>query len=131
VISVLLAGCLSVFVWGLSQTRPTAQPITYSDRAVTSLEPQPGVLALRQERIGVTLAPGYTLADTTATGLSINGIGIPTDQIDVGSGFFYTPGPGKEVSSIPPGRNCVTILIKVATDAGDQGHPFSWCFNSH
>ena len=55
-ISVLLAGCLSVFVWGLSQTRPTAQPITYSDRAVRSLEPQPGVLALRQERIGVTLA---------------------------------------------------------------------------
>jgi hypothetical protein len=132
--SVLLAGALVLLVWGLSQTRPTATPVTYTDPAVKSLEPQPGVLALRQERIGVTLGSDFTLAQQTDSGLSINGHGIPQDQIEVVPGlnqFFFTPGPAKEVTALPPGRNCAAILIKRVVDPTDTGHRFSWCFNSH
>jgi hypothetical protein len=99
-----------------------------------TLEPQPGALALRQERIRVTLASDATLAQATTSGLLIDGIGIPEDQIEVVPGlnqYFYTPGPGQEVATLPPGRNCATILIKRVADPKDNGHRFSWCFNSH
>lgn len=134
VISILLAGCLALFGWSLSAARPGNTPVIYTDRAVLSLEPQPGALAIRQERIGVTLASEFTLAQSTTSGLFVNGTGIPEDQIEVVPGlneYFYTPGPGQEVASLPPGRNCATIVIKVATDPTDAGHRFSWCFNSH
>jgi hypothetical protein len=134
VISLLLAGCLALFAWGLSTTRPSSTPVIYTDPAVVTLEPQPGALALRQERIGVTLKSDSTLAQTTTSGLSIDAIGIPQDQIEVVPGlnqYFYTPGPGQEVATLPPGRNCATIVIKRVTDPTDNGHRFSWCFNSH
>jgi hypothetical protein len=134
VISFLLAGCLALFVWSLSAARPSSTPVIYTDRAVLALEPQPGALALRQERIGVTLASEFALAQSTTSGLLINGTGIPQDQIEVVPGlneYFYTPGPGKDVASLPPGRNCATIVIRRVTDPTDNGHRFSWCFNSH
>jgi hypothetical protein len=134
VISLLLAGCLALFAWGLSDARSGTAPVVYTDPAVVTLEPQPGALALRQERIGVTLKSEFTLAQSTTSGLSIDGIGIPQDQIEVVPGlnqYFYTPGPGQEVSSLPPGRNCATIVIKQVIDPKDNGHRFSWCFNSH
>lgn len=134
VISLLLAGCLALLLWSLSTARSGTAPIIYTDPAVVTLEPQPGALALRQERIGVTLKSDSTLAQSTTTGLLIDGIGIPQDQIEVVPGlnqYFYTPGPGKEVATLPPGRNCATILIKLVTDPKDNGHRFSWCFNSH
>jgi hypothetical protein len=134
IISIVLAGCVVLLVWGLSQTRSATAPVLYNDPAIVSLEPMPGVLALRQERIGVTLKTPFTLAQSTTSGMSINGAGIPQDQIEVVPGlnqYFYTPGPGKEVSALPPGRNCVTIVIKRVTDPTDTGHRFGWCFNSH
>jgi hypothetical protein len=134
VISLLLAGCLALFAWSLSDARPSNAPVVYTDRAVLALEPQPGALALRQERIGVTLASEFTLAQSTTSGLFVNGTGIPQDQIEVVPGlnqYFFTPGPGQEVASLPPGRNCATIVIKRATDPTDTGHRFGWCFNSH
>jgi hypothetical protein len=133
VISVLLAACAVGLIYGASLGRPDNKPIVYSDPAIVSLTPQPGEAAPRQARIGATLATPYTLAQQNADGMSINGQGIPQDQIEVIPGlnqYFYTPGPGKEVSSLPPGRNCVALLIKRVTDPTDLGHPFSWCFQS-
>ncbi len=134
VISVLLAGCLVLLVWGFGLSRSSTGAVTYTDSAVKALEPQPGVLALRQERIGVTLGSDSSLAEQNADGLSIDGVGIPQDQIEFVPGlnqYFYTPGPGKEISALAPGRNCASILIKRTTDPNDRGHPFSWCWNSH
>lgn len=133
IISVLLAACAVGLAYGASLGRPDNKPITYSDPAIKSLTPQPGDLALRQARVGVTLATPYTLAQQSSSGMSINGQGIPQDQIEVIPGlnqYFYTPGPGKEVSSLPPGRNCAQLIIKRVIDPTDQGHPFSWCFQS-
>ena len=134
VISILLAGCLVLLVWGLSQTRSANTPVIYSDPAIVTLEPMPGVLALRQERIGVTLKSPFTLAQATTSGMFINATAIPQDQIEVVPGlnqYFFTPGPGKDVTALPPGRNCVTIVIRRVTDPTDTGHRFGWCFNSH
>jgi hypothetical protein len=131
---VVVAAALALLVVGLSGTRPTAAPITYSDPAVQSLQPEPGVLALRQEAIAVTLKPNYGLAQQAGPGMSINDTPIPQDQVQVQPGlneYSFSPGSGKVLSTLPPGRNCASILIKVASDPSDQGHAFGWCFNSH
>jgi hypothetical protein len=132
--SVVLAGALAVLVWGLSGTRPPSTPVTYTNPAVQAVQPQPEVLALRQEAIGVTLKPNYTLAQQNTDGMSVNGTGIPQDQIQVMPSlneYLYTPAPGKVVAALPPGRNCASVLIRLASDPGDPGTPFGWCFNSH
>ena len=138
VISLILAACLVGLGYGLSLSRSTSKPIIYKDSAIKVLTPEPGDLALSQATIGVTLAPAYTLADTNSPGFAIstgNGtVGIPQDQLDIVAGlnqYFFTPGPDKDVTQLPPGRNCVTLHIKRADDPSDQGHAFSWCFQSH
>jgi hypothetical protein len=133
VISLLLAACAVGLVYGASIGRPDTKPITYTDPAIVSLTPAPNEAAPRQARIGATLATAYTLAQQNVDGFSINGQGIPEDQLEVVAGlnqYFYTPGPGKEVSSLPPGRNCAELIIRRVTDLTDAGHPFSWCFYS-
>jgi hypothetical protein len=133
VISVLLAACAVGLTYGASIGRSDTKPIVYTDPAISSVTPEPNTAAPRQARIGVTLKTPYTLAQQNTSGLSINGVGIPEDEIDVVPGlnqFFYTPGPGKEVSSVPPGRNCATVMIRRVADSSDNGHPFSWCFQS-
>jgi hypothetical protein len=138
VISLVLAACLVGLGYGLSLSRSTNKPVIYSDPAVKVLTPEPGDLALRQATIGVTLAPAFTLAQATSPGFSISTGGqvtpIPQDQLDIIPGlnqYFFTPGPGKDVTQLQPGRNCVTLHIKRADDPSDQGHSFSWCFESH
>jgi hypothetical protein len=133
VISLILAASFVGLGYGLSLSRGTTKPLIYSDPSVKALTPQPGDLALRQARIGVTLTPDFTLAEANAIGFSINGTGIPQDQLEIIPGlnqYFFTPGSGKDVSQLPPGRNCVSLRIKRAADPTDQGHPFSWCFQS-
>jgi len=133
IISILLAACAAGLIYGASIGKPADKPLVYSDPAVKTLAPQPGDLALRQTAIVATLASPYTLAQATTDGMSINGQGIPQDQIDVNqilNAYSFTPGPGKDVTSLPPGRNCVQLLIKRAADPNDAGHNFSWCFTS-
>jgi hypothetical protein len=133
VISILLAACVVALWYGASIGRPDNKPIVYTDPAIKTLSPQPGDLALRQTQITATLASAYTLAQENSPGMLINGQGIAQDQVDVNqilNQYSYTPGPGKDISSLPPGRNCVQILIKRAADPADTGHSFSWCFQS-
>jgi hypothetical protein len=133
VISILLAACAVGLGYGASIGRPANKPIVYSDPAVKALAPLPGDLALRQSAIVATLASPYTLAEANSDGMSINGQGIPQDQIQVNqilNTYSFTPGPGKDITSLPPGRNCAQISIKRAADPNDAGHNFSWCFTS-
>jgi hypothetical protein len=133
IISLLLAACAVALGYGASIGRPADKPVVYSDPAVKALAPQPGDVALRQTAIVATLASPYTLAQANSDGMSINGQGIPQDQIETNQSlntYSFTPGPGKDVTSLPPGRNCAQISIKRAADPGDPGHNFSWCFTS-
>ena len=136
-ISVILAACFVGLGYGLSLSRGTSKTIIYKDSAITALSPKPGEFALRQATIGVTLAPAYTLAETNSPGFWIitggQVIPIPQDQLDIIPGlnqYFFTPGPGKDVTKLQPGRNCVNLRVRRANDPTDQGHPFSWCFQS-
>ncbi|MDQ6616742.1 MAG: hypothetical protein M3083_18850 [Actinomycetota bacterium] len=138
VISIILAGCAALMVWGFTLVRPTHTPPIFRNSAVKTVSPEPGNLVLRQDRVSVTLAQGYTLASDSADGLSIetNGaiIGIPQDEVQVLPGqnqYSFAPGVGRQFSELPVGRVCAIIQIKKAANPGDPGDPFKWCFQTH
>jgi hypothetical protein len=133
VISALLAACAVLLVWGLSGIRTQSGSLVYNDPAVKSLTPPPGSAAPRQSHISVTLNQPFTLGSTNANPMTIDGQGIPQDQIQEFAGlnqFWYTPAEGKQISTLPRGRNCVSIFIRSAINQADPGRTFAWCFNS-
>ncbi len=137
VISLILAGCFAIMVYGFTQVRPTNTVAALSDHRVVSVSPQPGALVLRQSGVGVTLATGYTLAYDVENGLAIgvNGavVGIPQDELQILPGqnqFAFAPAVGRQFSELPVGRICVKVLIRRTISLGDPGTPFSWCFQT-
>jgi hypothetical protein len=136
VISVILAGCFALMVFGFTQVRPTNTPPTFKNAAVKGVSPNPGDLVLRQSPVSITLMPGYTLAYDTVEGLAISTdgerVGIPQDELQiVGNQYAFLPAPGRQFSELPVGRVCVVVQIKQAVNPGDPGQPFSWCFQTH
>jgi hypothetical protein len=128
VISIVLASCAVGLVWGLSQTRSGPGPVTFADPAVRQLFPLPDDHVLRQDRVGVTLAGPFTGV------LQVNGVEIPEDQTERVAGLnqiFYTPGPGKQVETLLPDRNCVAVVIWRFDESRDQSRRFAWCFFAH
>lgn len=128
VLSVLLAGSFVGLAYGLSSTRDTTKPPVYKDAAVEGTFPKEGDLDLRQSRIGIDLASGYT------TALQIDRREIPDDQVEKVIGldqYFYTPGPGTETGALAPGRHCATAVIWSVGQTREQGHDFVWCFQVH
>ena len=123
--SVLLAGACAglvvAFIMHEEDPELAARP-----RQVTSISPEPGTLQLRQTEIFVELDPAYTGT------LLINGTSIPEDQLDVIRGLnrlSYTPGAGKELRRLPPGRNCAEVAFEPAVGAGGDTGRYRWCFN--
>ena len=125
IISLLLVLGVGLIVFGVSGTRDPAAP-DYKDSAVEGTYPKPGERDVRQARIGIDLASGYTAQ------LQIDGQLIPDDQIEKVVGldqYFYTPGPGTETGPLAPDRHCATAVItKIAQQGVEQTHNFSWCF---
>jgi hypothetical protein len=129
VISILVAAALGMFGWAFASGRDTPA-VRVTDPAVESAQPAQGDLALRQSRIGVDLATGYTAT------LSIDGTPIPDDQIERVVGldqYYYTPGPGTVTGQLAPGRHCAAAdITKLGLNgAQPQTHTYRWCFSLH
>jgi len=93
---------------------------------VRSVSPRPGSIQLRQTEVQVELDSTY-LGD-----LVINGKTIPDDQLAVIQGLTrisFTPGPGREIESLPAGSNCAVVRFRPL--AGTSGEPgsYRWCFS--
>jgi hypothetical protein len=138
VISVILAACAALMVYGFTQVRPTKTPVIFKNSAVVSVVPAPGDLVLRQSMVGITLAQGYTLAYENVEGfeIGVNGssVGIPQDELQILPGqnqYSFSPAPGRQFSELPVGRVCVTTTIRRAANVADAGQTFSWCFQTH
>lgn len=123
--SVLLAGAFAglvvAFIMHEEDPEAAAQP-----RQVTAVSPEPGTLQLRQIEIFVELDPTYRGS------LSVNGRPIPDDQLDVIGGLnriSFTPGAGKELRSLPAGRNCAEVIFEPAVGTGGDPGRYRWCFN--
>jgi len=93
---------------------------------IAKLYPCPGDSDLRQGRIGVSLAQGYT-AD-----LFVDGVAIPKDQLlTEGGDFSFTPGPGTETGALAPGRHTARVVYHHDLADPSSGSEYSWSFTTH
>ena len=104
-------------------------PATSISAAVQFLIPNAGSPSvLRQAEIGIDLEPGWVAV------LQVNGIEIPEDQyrrVDPENQVFFTPGEGKEIEQLPPGRVTVTALAwrPVDGETRENARPITWSFS--
>jgi hypothetical protein len=96
--------------------------------AIAAVYPKPGTPSVeRQTTVFAELRPGYD------GDLAINSHHIPDDQMQkLSTGntrLAFTPGPGKDLTSFPPDRNCVTLRYWHNGESPESGNEYSWCFN--
>ena len=90
------------------------------------LYPCPGDSDLRQGRIGVSLADGYT-AD-----LYVDNVQIPKDQLRLqGPDVFFTPGPGTETGALAPALHSAKVVVYKLLQEPAQGITYAWSFSTH
>lgn len=120
-LAVAFAGIYTAFVMHDDSPNPKLRPA-----AVRVVSPDPASLQLRQTEIFVELATTYRGA------LSVNGTPIPDDQLDVIDGlnrYSFTPGAGKEIDELPPGRTCAEVSFHQVTNENAEPGIYRWCFN--
>jgi hypothetical protein len=102
---------------------------TVNEAAVEALIPGDGSPSvLRQAEIGIDLKDGWTGE------LTINGRFIPDDQIrrnDALNQLFFTPGPGKEIETLPAGHVIVSASVwrPIDGETREDGRLVVWRFN--
>jgi hypothetical protein len=114
-------------VWWAGTLRGDPPEPELLDAAVEQVIPADGSpAAVRQSRIGIDLAPGWTGV------LQINGVEIPEDQLDRNDPLnqvFFTPGEGKEIERLAPGPVVVNAVIwRTAAETREQGRVVTWRF---
>lgn len=126
-VTVLLAFAVGL-VWWAGTLRGDPPDPQLLDAAVEHVVPTDGSPAVvRQARIGIDLAPGWTGV------LRINGLEIPEDQLDRNdplNQIFFTPGVGKDIEQLRPGRVVVHALIWRGGfgETRDQARTVTWQF---
>jgi len=137
-ISLILASCAALMVWGFTLVRPTHTAVVYRNSAIVKVFPEDGTSTLRQSNVSVILASGYTLAYETTEGMKISVnhatvYAIPQDELQILTGqnqYSFTPGPGRQLSELPAGQICVVLQVTRDNNLTDPGTPFSWCFQT-
>jgi len=125
-ITLVLGMVLFLFVVAFSQSEDETVP--QLPKAVVRVFPADGDVNLRQDRIGIQLAQGYTGT------LKLDRTLIPDDElkpITGFSGFSYTP--GDDVAGTPAlaeGRHCATARYWRTTEAPETGTDYTWCFTA-
>lgn len=123
----LAAGLLGL---GVARTNTDDDPppvVRSRPDVVEHLIPRNGAEVLRQAEFGVDLGPGYEGR------LVVGDVEIPEQQLRIvpeQNQVFFTPGEGKAVEELPPGKNCVTVIAwRTAQGRGVADQRFSWCFD--
>jgi hypothetical protein len=117
---------LAANIWiiaGVSQ-RTNKEPVL--PLAIEELIPKPGDLVSPQSTIGVNLA------NTLSGALELDDKVIPQDQLSVQptEGIItFSPGPGKDIATLPQGQHTVTVVYWPRTSTQEQGSTsYSWTF---
>ncbi|MBA3653134.1 MAG: hypothetical protein H0W70_02955 [Actinobacteria bacterium] len=128
IITLLLAAACAGFVFAFTRPTDNQQP-ALRDAAVRHVEPTPGALVLRQTEVSIDLDAGYRGV------LNVDGREIPDDQLDRIGGLnrvAFTPGDGKDIKQLAPGRHKVTAIFwPVDRTRDDAGRQFVWNFEVH
>lgn len=80
----------------------------------------------QQSNVGIDLVTGWEGT------LVIGGVEIPEDELQITPEIGlveFTPGEGRAVEQLDPGRNCVSAIIwRVADGRGVDDRTIPWCF---
>lgn len=99
--------------------------ISLDGGVVERLIPAPGLKVLKQDAIGVDLAPGYEAK------LALDGVPIPSYQLttipELGQ-YTLNPVVGSDVEALPTGDHCAEVTYWRTIDGPDQSITRSWCF---
>jgi hypothetical protein len=99
--------------------------VTAGDGAIERLIPIRNAQILQQEPIGAQLSAGYEAS------LALNDRPIPDEQLNRVEGLnqvTFQPGPGRAVTELQAGQNCVTVTYWRAEFGRDDSSRFTWCF---
>jgi hypothetical protein len=112
----------------LAFNRGRDEPPVVRRGAILRVFPDVGTVALRQDAIGVDLSFGY---DAT---LAIDRRNIPDDQLEHLTAInrvSFSPGTGKEIPQLDPGRHCATIhAFPTGHPENTTTQPYTWCFQA-
>jgi hypothetical protein len=124
----LLAAVITIYGLQHVKTSGSAASCGAGDNSASPIKklfPCPGDTQLRQARVGVSLADGYT-AD-----LFVDGLLIPKEaEIIEGSNFYYQPGPGTVTGPLVPGVHILKIDYYQLLQAPADGTVYSWNFTA-
>ncbi len=127
--AVLAAGAAIVLGVQATQTAKK-EPVTVSGRpdVVEALIPREGDEVVQQFEVGIDLAPGYE------GGLTVNGVGIPTEELRLvpqQNQVFFKPSEGSVITELLAGENCVVATVwKSSEGRGLRDQTFQWCFEA-
>jgi hypothetical protein len=124
VISLLLACAGAGFLYAFTRPTDNQQP-ALKDAAVRHVEPAPGDQVQRQSEILADLEADYTGE------LLLDGHPIPKDQLDRIGGLnrvSFSPGEGKDLKELTPGRHCATVELWQVTVRDAPHRKYRWCF---
>lgn len=123
VIAVLLCVVIGS-VYALFQKSHT-NGISLDGGAIERLIPAPGLKVLRQDAVGVDLAPGYEGT------LSFDGVPVPLDQLTIAPSLgqiTLNPLVGTAFESLPTGDHCASVTYWRTVDGPSSAITRSWCF---
>lgn len=93
---------------------------------VENLIPRRDAQVPQQSSVGIDLATGW------GGTLVIDGVEIPEDELDLTPELGlveFTPGEGRTVDALRPGRNCVSAVIwRLSDGRGVADRTVPWCF---
>lgn len=124
VVIVLLLGVVAVCVFVLFK-KSQQNAISLDGGVIEQLIPAPGLKVLKQDAIGVDLAPGYEAK------LALDGKPIPDYQLTIVAALGqYTVNPvvGSDFEALPTGDHCATVTYWRTIDGPGQSVSRSWCF---
>ncbi len=117
-----------VLVVVLTRGSSSDPPATPFPSAVLAVVPAPDAQAPRQGPIGARVAQGWVAT------ISIDGVPIPDSQLTSGTRqlneYFFTPGEGKVIETVQPGRTCAQVVATSLVDTNSPPVSFSWCFTN-
>lgn len=129
IIFLIVVACIGGLVLAASRTRRGDEPITVTGTTggvVELLTPRDGdTLVNQQAQIGIDLTTSYD------ANLVVDGTPIPNDQLirrPELNAVYFSPGPGKAIEKLPPGRNTVTAVI-FRLDGQNPPPAVTWTFN--
>jgi hypothetical protein len=121
--------CGAGLVIAAQHTRRGDEPIdlTGGQTLVELLTPTNGATLVNQQaQVGIDLTSAY---DAT---LVVNGTLIPEDQVTRRpelNAVYFTPGTGKVIEQLPPGRNTVNALVFRVDGTPGTIPAVTWTFN--